>query len=92
MISVNLDKEPLLADCLTFQLDSSTLFFMNVSNGVYNNYPYYKINCSLNGSAFNVNCNQETYNKAAQLKQGQRVSLALAVDLRYKKVKATDIG
>lgn len=92
MISVTLDKEPLVADCLIFQLDCSSLLYMNVSNGTYNNYPYYKINCSLNGSAFNVNCNQETYNKAAQLKQGQRISLALAVDLRYKKVKATDIG
>lgn len=92
MISVNLDKEPLLADCIIFQLDCSSLIFMNVSNGTYNGHQYYKINCSLNGSAFNVNCNQDIYNKAAQLKQGQRVSIALAVDLRYKKVKATDIG
>jgi len=92
MINVNLDKEPLLADCLQFQIDSSTLLFVNVSNGIYNNYPYYKINCSLNGSAFNINCNQETFNKASQLKPGQRISLLLSLDMRYKKLKAADIG
>lgn len=92
MINVNLDKEPLVADCMQFQLDCATLLFVNVSNGVYNNYPYYKINCSLNGGAFNVNCSQEVYTKASQLKQGQRISLVLSLDLRYKKLKAVDIG
>lgn len=92
MISVNLDKEPLVADCVQLQLDCSSLLLVSVSNGVYNNYPYYKLNCSLNGSAFNVTCNQETHAKASAMKQGQRVSLVLSLDLRYKKIKAVDIG
>lgn len=92
MINVNLDKELFMADSIDVQLDSATLLFVDATSGMYNDNPYWKINVSLHGGSYSFPCSQEVYQKVSSLTRGQRISLVLSVNLRYKKIKAVDIG
>lgn len=92
MINVNLDKEKLVADGLDIQIYSSNLVFVDATSGTYNNAPYYKVNVSNNGAGYSFPCTESVYQKVAGLTRGQQISLVLSVNLRYKKIKAVDIG
>lgn len=90
---VNLDSTPLFADNLGVEIASKGLLFAQRAQGVYQGYPYYKINVSLNGTAYSWNCTQEVYDALGNVPPATPLSrVVLGVDMRYKKFKIVDVA
>ncbi len=90
--NIDLDKVQFNWSTLNLQLDSSSLQYLNVSNGVMNGSPFYNLTFLHNGSSTTLPCSLEVYEKAAKMQPNQRCSVVVRVDLRQRRNRIVDIG